>query len=228
MLIDVQFKPAGRTWAELRDATRRAEADGYGTAWIFDHLRGTTLRGEGQMLECCTLLGALAASTTTIGLGTMVANVAVRHPAILAHAVASAQRISGGRVTAGIGAGAAPGSRWAAELEEAGIPLRPAVADRHAAVVAQITALRAETNAAVLVGANSIALATLAGTHADGLNVRLAHPQAQELIAAGRRAAPDRPFEISAYTPVDDPATRQLAKELGVSRLIVLAEIESV
>ena len=86
------------------------------------------------MLECFTLLGALAASTTTIGLGSMVANVANRHPAVLATSAASVHAISNGRLLLGIGAGAAPGSTWSREHDAIELPLRPRVADRHAAV----------------------------------------------------------------------------------------------
>ena len=104
MKIDIQFSPAANDWPALRDAVLRAEADGYDTTWVFDHFDGAMIQGDRPMLECFTLLGALAAATTTIGLGPLVANVANRHPAVLAAAASSVQRISGGRLVLGLGA----------------------------------------------------------------------------------------------------------------------------
>ena len=133
MILDLELNSATTEWAQLRDTAVAAEEAGVGAVWVFDHLSGTVLHGD-RMLECFTLLGALAASTTTIELGSMVANVANRHPGVLATAAASVQAISNGRLLFGIGAGAAPGSRWSREHDSIGIPLRQSIADRHAAV----------------------------------------------------------------------------------------------
>ena len=100
--------------------------------WAFDHLAGASLRGD-TMLEAFTLLGALAASTTTIELGTMVANVHHRTPALLAVAVATLEAIAERQVHLGLGAGAAPDSRWSAEMRAIGQPVAATVAERHAA-----------------------------------------------------------------------------------------------
>src|SRR5262245_48069515 len=102
--------------------TVEAEAAGFGAVWVYDHLSGAMLHGSG-MLECFSLASALASVTTTIGIGTLVVNVANRPPAVLGVAASSVQEISGGRFTLGIGAGAAPGSRWSGEHVVAGIPL---------------------------------------------------------------------------------------------------------
>jgi len=221
VLVDIQFNPTMRDWARLRDDVLRAEQDGYSTTWVFDHLRADTLRGEQPVMECCTLLGALAACTTTIGLGSMVANVANRHPAILAIAAATVQRISGGRFIAGIGAGAAPGTRWAHEHEVLGIPLAASIDDRHQRVVEQIAALRAETDAPIIVGVNTRRLARLAGQLADGVNVRLSHERAAEFLAAATEAAHGRRFERSAWTDEDTTERRDQAEALEIDRLII-------
>jgi F420-dependent oxidoreductase-like protein len=55
------------------------------------------------MLESYTLLGALAARTSTISLGTMVTGVTYRNPALLAKQVTTLDLISGGRAILGIG-----------------------------------------------------------------------------------------------------------------------------
>jgi alkanesulfonate monooxygenase SsuD/methylene tetrahydromethanopterin reductase-like flavin-dependent oxidoreductase (luciferase family) len=222
MLVDLQLSSATNDWPRLRDATLEAEADGYDTTWVLDHLDGTVLPGgDREMLECCTLLGALAVATTTIGLGTLVANVANRYPSVLAAALSSAARISGGRVTAGIGAGASPGTRWAREHDERGIPLQATLSDRHAAVVEQIAVLRTIEPMPIIVGVNSVELAAIAGTHADGVNVRLGNPAATRHVAVAREAAEDRPFEASGWADINDHAARTRADTLGLERIIL-------
>ncbi len=222
MLIDVQFLPSASGWPGLAAAAGLAEDLGYTRVWLFDHLAASSLNVEAAMLECCTTLGALAAVTSRIGLGTLVANVANRYPAVLALAVATAQHISGGRVVAGLGAGAAPGSRWATEHDAAGIALVADAAERHDAVVRQIEAIRAATDTPVIVGVNSTALAGIAGQRADGINVRLSAERAGELIATARDAAGDRAVEVSAYTVDDGAGIRQRATALGIDRLILV------
>jgi len=54
--------------------------------------------------ETFTLLGYLAAATERIGLGAGVVNAYTRHPALLAMAAATLDRVSGGRFTLGLGA----------------------------------------------------------------------------------------------------------------------------
>jgi alkanesulfonate monooxygenase SsuD/methylene tetrahydromethanopterin reductase-like flavin-dependent oxidoreductase (luciferase family) len=175
-----------------------------------------------MMLECFTLLGAMAEATTTIRLGTLVANVANRHPALLTLAASSVHRISGGRFMLGLGAGTSPHSKWSREHIARGIPLKPDIADRHDAVLSQIRAVRAlPERMPIIVGVNSVSLATLAGEHADGINVRITHDRADEFVHAARKAAGDRPFEISAWTfdSVDDVRTE--ARRLGLDRLVL-------
>ena len=69
MIIDIQFSPAVDTWPVVRDGVLLAEACGFDTAWVFDHFAGSVLAGGTTMIECFTLLGALSAATTRIGLG---------------------------------------------------------------------------------------------------------------------------------------------------------------
>ena len=222
MKIDIQYSPGTNDWPALRDAVLRAEADGYDTTWVFDHFDGAMIQGDRPMLECFTLLGALAAATTTIGLGTLVANVANRHPAVLAAAASSVQRISGGRFTLGLGAGTAPGSKWSGEHVVRGIPLQAGIDDRHLAVIEQIAAIRdlpEEMN--VIVGVNSVRLATVAGTFADGINVRMSNDRAAEFVKAAREAAANRPFEISGWSFGDVEGARARAEELERDRLVI-------
>jgi len=222
MKIDIQYSPGTNDWPALRDAVLQAEADGYDTTWVFDHFDSWMLEGDRPMLECFTLLGALAEATTTIGLGTLVANVANRHPAVLAAAASSVQRISGGRLRLGLGAGTSPVSKWGREHAVRNIPLKSDIADRHAAVIEQIEIVRELPEAVpIIVGVNSVRLATLAGRLADGINVRITHERAAEFVRAARDAAGDRPFEISGWTfeGVDDVGDE--AETLGLDRLVL-------
>ena len=57
------------------------------------------------VLDAWTTIAGLAARTTTLQFGTLVSPVTFRHPSVLARAAATADEISGGRVTLGIGAG---------------------------------------------------------------------------------------------------------------------------
>ena len=222
MKIDIQYSPGANDWPALRDAVLQAEADGYDTTWVFDHFDGEMVQGDRPMLECFTLLGALAAATSTIGLGTLVANVANRHPAVLAAAASSVQRISDGRFTLGLGAGTSPESKWSGEHVARGIALQHDITDRHEAVVEQIRAIRELPEAInVIVGVNSVRLATVAGKVADGINVRMSNDRAGEFIKAAREAAANRPFEISGWSFGPVESARARADELELDRLVI-------
>ena len=221
MITDIQFSAAHNDWPALRDAVLQAEAEGFDTTWVFDHFDGALLGGDRPILECFTLLGAMAAVTSTIGLGTLVANVANRHAAVLTAATQSVQRISGGRMHLGIGAGAGPDSRFAREHHERNIGLDADLGARHRAVVANIDAVRAVVDVPIIVGVNSDALARVAGEVADGVNVRLSSAIAPRLVQVARDAAGDRPFEVSGWCHLRDAASRELAHDLAIDRLIL-------
>ena len=221
MFLDVQFSSAHNDWPALRDAVLQAESDGYDTTWVLDHFDGRVLGGDRAVLECFTLLGALAACTTTIGIGTLVVNVANRHPAVMAAAASSAFRIAGGRLHLGIGAGAPPDSPFATEHHDRGIAILPELADRHQAVVRQIEVLRTIEPMPIIVGVNSVELAVIAGRHADGVNVRLSSPRAKDYLAAAVEAAQGKTFETSGWAATHDQPSRAKAAELGLDRLIL-------
>jgi alkanesulfonate monooxygenase SsuD/methylene tetrahydromethanopterin reductase-like flavin-dependent oxidoreductase (luciferase family) len=121
----------------------------------------------------------------------------------------------------GIGAGAGPDSAFARELIDRGIPILPDLAARHALVVEQLAVLRTVEPMPVIVGVNSVALAVIAGRHADGVNVRLSSPKAASYLAAAVDAAGDRPFETSGWASVHDQPSQDKATELGLDRLIL-------
>jgi F420-dependent oxidoreductase-like protein len=82
-----------------------AEDAGFDSVWVMDHFfQLPSMGGPDQpMLEAYTLLGALAARTRRVQLGTLVSGVTYRNPAILAKIVTTLDVISGGRAILGIG-----------------------------------------------------------------------------------------------------------------------------
>src|SRR5262249_1735945 len=93
----------------------RAGALGFASVWVGDSL---TARPRHEPL---TLLAAVAARTRRVALGTAVLLPALRHPLVLAHLVATVDRVSEGRLVLGVGiAGDTPATRQ--EFEAAGVP----------------------------------------------------------------------------------------------------------
>jgi F420-dependent oxidoreductase-like protein len=82
-----------------------ADESGFDSVWVMDHyLQLPALGGPDQpMLEAYTLLGALAARTQRVTLGTLVSGVTYRNPALLAKIVTTLDIVSRGRAVLGIG-----------------------------------------------------------------------------------------------------------------------------
>ncbi len=82
-----------------------AEDAGFDSVWVMDHFFQLPPLGgpDEPMLEAYTLLGALAAVTRRVQLGTLVTGVTYRNPGILAKIVTTLDVISGGRAILGIG-----------------------------------------------------------------------------------------------------------------------------
>ncbi len=78
---------------------------GFDSLWVMDHFfQLPPLGGPDQpMLESYTLLGALAARTSRVQLGTLVTGVTYRNPGILAKIITTLDVISKGRAVLGIG-----------------------------------------------------------------------------------------------------------------------------
>ncbi|CAN5710095.1 LLM class F420-dependent oxidoreductase [soil metagenome] len=97
----------GVTWSDWLGAAREAERLGFEAIFTSDHYLSVMrdrVRDRGSS-DAWTMLSALAASTETIRLGTMVSPVTFRPPAVLAKAAVTVDRVSAGRVEIGMGAG---------------------------------------------------------------------------------------------------------------------------
>jgi F420-dependent oxidoreductase-like protein len=85
----------------VRGIVLECERLGYHSVWLDDHL----MFGGSPILECWTTLSALSSVTTRIRLGTMALCNSFREPSLLAKMAATLDRVSGGRLEFGIGAG---------------------------------------------------------------------------------------------------------------------------
>ncbi len=98
---------AGKTarWTDLLAFAERAEALGFDSLWVPDHLLLKWQEQTHGIWECWSLLSALAAVTHRVELGSLVACTAFRSPALLAKMADTVDEISGGRLIVGLGAG---------------------------------------------------------------------------------------------------------------------------
>lgn len=192
---------------------RRIEGLGYDTIFVPDHL--------GAPAPFATAVAA-ASATERVRVGTYVLNMAFWNPALLAREIATADRLSGGRLTVGIGAG-----HMKSEFDRAGIAFEPyrRRMDRLAELLDELDELlTAEDHAPrpvqrprppLLLGGSGHAMLELAAARADLLSLggawqRPGHPpgtfrlltaeEADERLAffterAGTRAA-DLPIDL--------------------------------
>jgi alkanesulfonate monooxygenase SsuD/methylene tetrahydromethanopterin reductase-like flavin-dependent oxidoreductase (luciferase family) len=93
-----------RRWSEARRSWRRVEELGFDHAWTYDHLSWRSLRDE-AWLGAVPTLAAAALETSRVRLGTLVASPNFRHPVPFAKELLTLDDLSGGRLTAGLGAG---------------------------------------------------------------------------------------------------------------------------
>lgn len=95
-------------WSEVRDFVQSVEKMGWDGFWYADHYMPNTPDGEpigGNFHECFSVLSALAATTSTLRLGSLVTPTTVNHPALIANRAATIDQISNGRFVLGMGAG---------------------------------------------------------------------------------------------------------------------------
>lgn len=114
LMLEGQEGVTWEQWLSIADACERLGFEGLFTS---DHYLSVVDAPDPGSNDAWTLLGALAARTSTIRLGTMVSPVTFRLPIVLAKAATTVDRISNGRVDLGMGAG-----WWEAEHRTHGVP----------------------------------------------------------------------------------------------------------
>lgn len=97
-----------RSWEDTLEVVRHCEATGWDSVYFADHFMPNGPGPDsvdGDTLECWSMLSALAARVPRVRLAPLVTSVTYRHPTVLANMAAAVDRISGGRLTLGLGAG---------------------------------------------------------------------------------------------------------------------------
>ncbi|CAN5757505.1 LLM class F420-dependent oxidoreductase [soil metagenome] len=124
----ISIYPQPPDWLHYIQLVQRMESQGFDAYYAYDHPEANT--------DCWTSLAALAASTSTIRLGTLVDCIYYRSPYLLARQAADIDLLSGGRLVLGLGIG-----DNVPEFEQMGIPFPP-TRDRLEAMVETIEILR--------------------------------------------------------------------------------------
>jgi alkanesulfonate monooxygenase SsuD/methylene tetrahydromethanopterin reductase-like flavin-dependent oxidoreductase (luciferase family) len=240
MKVDVLLDPFGARWAEVRDAATVAIDAGFAGIWTYDHLDGRVYDAP-FVLECWTVLSALAVAVPGVMLGPLVLNVKNRHLGVFATMVATLQEVSGGRLVLGLGAGARRGTPYAREQEAVGRtadpdPLRRAHVETCIREVRRLWQspgfLAPDPEPPFVIGVLGPKMAELAGRIGDRFNTRATHPHLRELVEFARDAHarsgrdPER-FLVTVHTAFDEqwlatdsPARTNLAT-IGADRLIL-------
>ncbi len=117
LMIEGQQGVTWDRWVALADAAERLGFEGLFRSDHYFSAQGVAGRGS---TDAWTLLGALAARTDRVRLGTLVSPVTFRLPGVLARSAMTVDHISGGRVEIGMGAG-----WWEEEHTQFGLPFPP-------------------------------------------------------------------------------------------------------
>ncbi len=211
MKTDLVLDAFGAHVPEMVQAARVAEDSGFDGVWVFDHF-SAAVSDKPWSQDPFVALGAIAAQTSRITLGPLVANMMNRHPVQLALAVASLGSLAPGRVLCAIGSGADPISRFAIEHHAIGTQILP-VRERRQRLLEtfeavrlvlqtdpgqpvhyegqyfQISGLTAVASPGpvppIIFGASGAATIELAARHADGVNIRRSAQLGEQIAAIG-------------------------------------------
>jgi alkanesulfonate monooxygenase SsuD/methylene tetrahydromethanopterin reductase-like flavin-dependent oxidoreductase (luciferase family) len=197
---------------------RAADASGVDAVFAYDHLFRRGPGGERRpAIELLALMGAVAAVTRRVAVGSLVARASLRPPAVLAHGFDTVARIAGtDRVLVAVGSGDEESRE---ENESFGLGFGT-VEDRIAALRDTVLASR-DRGYPVWVGGRDPAVRALAAAQADGWNLwggtttERFRARAADLQVAAARS----PFTISwgglFVVGNDEGAARAKAERLG-------------
>ena len=241
MHIDVLLDPFGARWTELRDRASAAADAGFSGIWTWDHVYGG-VHGTKDVLECWTVLTAVAVAVPGVVVGPLVLNVANRHPAMLATMAATLQQISGGRLLLGLGAGGGAGTPYVGEQAAIGrvVPPDPVRRAQVESCIAEVRRLwqtpgflAPDPAPPFVIGGFGPKMAEVAGASATASTPAALHPRLREIVEIARTAYgrtgrdPDR-FLVTVFTAFDeqrlehDVEWRAQLEDLRVDRLILL------
>jgi F420-dependent oxidoreductase-like protein len=120
------------TWDDWVALARACERHGIEALFRSDHYLSVADERERGSLDAWVTLGALAAVTSELRLGTLVSPATFRHPSVLAKSAVTVDHVSGGRVEVGLGTG-----WWEAEHTTYGFPF-PSMGERMDALAEQL------------------------------------------------------------------------------------------
>jgi alkanesulfonate monooxygenase SsuD/methylene tetrahydromethanopterin reductase-like flavin-dependent oxidoreductase (luciferase family) len=240
---DLLLDPFNADWLNLKAAAVAADEAGFDGVWTWDHLIGSVHRA-GHVLECWTILTALAAVTQRVAIGPLVLNVANRHPGTLAVMAATLQQVSHGRLLLGLGAGGGAHTPYSAEQLALGRQVgadsvRRRQVEEAVGVLRQVWSgqpgsgfLRPDPAPPIVIGAFGPKMAELAGRVGDGINTQAQHPHLAGMLQTARTARSgsgrsgaflSTVFAALSQRWLDDQyPERARLRDLGVNRLILL------
>lgn len=218
---------SGLAAGQLADLARRAEQAGFAGCFVAERC------GDGL-----AVLAGLATATSTIELGTAIANIYHRHPAVMAMTCAALNELSGGRLSVGLGSGDP-----VASSRQLGVPADPPMSRMREYVevirrviqappvsyhgeVFQIDGLVPDFAPSVgfpiYIGALQRRMMALAARIADGVILNLAHRPCLDEIIAGIRgdlsdAERSDAFRIACVVPVCVTEDRDAGLDRGRS-----------
>ena len=106
MDLGIQIEPQfGFSYDDIVRIGKAGEANGFTRLWLSDHLFWAPDAVRTDCLEAWTALAALSRDLSHIRIGAMVTCQSYRNPALLAKIAAGVDRMSGGRLEFGVGAG---------------------------------------------------------------------------------------------------------------------------
>ncbi|MCW0213743.1 MAG: LLM class flavin-dependent oxidoreductase [Pseudonocardia sp.] len=119
----------GTTWSarDILTVATEVESTGYDGIWVADHFMANTGTAEvsGTALrECFSVLAGLAAAVPRVRLGSLVASMTYRHPAVLANIATTVDDLGAGRLVLGVGAGWQLNEHAAYGIELGSVPER--------------------------------------------------------------------------------------------------------
>ena len=114
MQFGLQINPyfpgsTGNSWDAVVPVAKAVDAGGYDSLWVYDHFLyegGYPGHPHSEpVMECFTILGAIAAITNRVKLGQLVLGIPYRNPAATMKMATTLDLISKGRTILGVGAG---------------------------------------------------------------------------------------------------------------------------
>lgn len=214
-IILPQFDAGSR---EILGAARLAEDSGLDSVWVFDNLWGVPNRDR-PVLEAWTGLAAVAASTQTITVGSLVLRTTLRNRRVLLSMAATLEMIAPRRVVIGIGIG---DNRTAGEQLAYGLEYPPP-AERAAELERHLDLFRAELpEVPVWVGGASHWVMDLI-PKADGWNYWGSVDDFEKRLKRARRLADDESYPLGWGAPKASFEDLERLVELGADHAVVAA-----